>query len=65
MAAAGPEDHTLMGHLFLKAAEIARAEGIEANGYRVVVNTGQAGGQTVHHLHLHILGGRALMWPPG
>ncbi|HEX8391921.1 MAG TPA: histidine triad nucleotide-binding protein [Longimicrobium sp.] len=53
------EDHALAGHLLLTVARIARQEGLE-NGYRVVINTGEEGGQTVPHLHLHILGGRAL-----
>jgi histidine triad (HIT) family protein len=54
----------LLGHLLGVAAEIARQKGL-AKGYRVVVNTGEDGGQTVGHLHLHVLGGRALTWPPG
>jgi histidine triad (HIT) family protein len=54
----------LLGHLLWAAAEIARAKG-PAKGYRVVVNTGEDGGQTVDHLHLHVLGGRQMTWPPG
>lgn len=54
----------LLGHLLWSAAEIARKKGL-AEGYRVVVNTGEQGGQTVDHLHLHLLGGRAMNWPPG
>jgi histidine triad (HIT) family protein len=54
----------LFGHLLWATAQIARAKGL-AKGYRVVVNTGQDGGQTVNHLHLHLLGGRSLTWPPG
>jgi histidine triad (HIT) family protein len=54
----------LLGHLMLAAAEIARNKGL-ANGYRIVVNTGNDGGQTVDHLHLHLLGGRPFTWPPG
>jgi histidine triad (HIT) family protein len=65
LAAAKASDHTLMGHLLLKAAEVAMQEGLEENGYRVVINTGVDGGQSVDHLHLHILGGRQLSWPPG
>ncbi|MGD0830543.1 MAG: histidine triad nucleotide-binding protein [Terracidiphilus sp.] len=57
-------DRALLGHLVWAAAEIARAKGL-AKGYRVVINTGQDGGQTVDHLHLHLLGGRPLAWPPG
>jgi len=65
LATADPLDHTLMGHLLLKAAEVAQKEGLVENGYRVVINTGNDGGQSVDHLHLHILGGRRLRWPPG
>lgn len=65
LAAATPEDHRLLGHLLVKAAEIARSEGLGARGYRVVVNAGPDGGQSVDHLHLHILGGRPMTWPPG
>lgn len=55
---------TLLGHLLLKAVEIARAQGI-GEAFRLVVNNGEAAGQSVFHLHLHILGGRAFRWPPG
>lgn len=58
------QDHALMGHLLLTAKRVAEQAGLE-NGYRVVINTGQDGGQTVYHLHLHILGGRQMTWPPG
>ena len=54
----------LLGHLLWTAAEIARKKGL-ANGYRIVVNTGPHGGQTVGHLHLHLMGGRMMTWPPG
>lgn len=54
-----------LGAVALLGAEVARQEGIEASGYRAVMNTGEHGGQTVPHLHLHILGGRAMHWPPG
>ena len=57
-------DATLVGRLSLAAAEIARSEGL-TDGYRTVVNTGAGAGQTVFHLHLHLLGGRKLTWPPG
>ncbi|MDR3772415.1 MAG: histidine triad nucleotide-binding protein [Terracidiphilus sp.] len=57
-------DQALLGHLLLAAAEIARNKGL-GDGYRIVVNTGNDGGQTVDHLHLHLLGGRAMTWPPG
>jgi histidine triad (HIT) family protein len=59
------DDAVLAGRLFAVAAEIARAEGIEAAGYRVVANHGRAAGQSVDHLHLHVIGGRDLAWPPG
>jgi histidine triad (HIT) family protein len=58
------QDHRLMGHLLLTAKRVAEQAGL-TNGYRVVINTGDDGGQTVHHLHLHILGGRFMKWPPG
>ena len=59
------EDQGMLGHLLLKAAEVARRVGLEANGYRLVVNNGKDGGESVPHLHCHILGGRPLAWPPG
>ena len=58
-------DPTMLGRLSLMAAEIARREGISRDGYRTVVNTNSAAGQTVFHVHLHLLGGRAMHWPPG
>jgi histidine triad (HIT) family protein len=58
-------DATMLGRLMLAAREIAAEEGISESGYRVVVNTGAGAGQTVFHLHLHLLGGRRLTWPPG
>ena len=64
LAEATAEHSALLGHLFSTAAEIARNKGL-SKGYRVVVNTREDGGQTVDHLHLHLLGGRALAWPPG
>lgn len=57
-------DAPLVGHLFVVAAQIAAQEGL-TNGYRTVFNTGRDAGQTVDHLHLHVLGGRPLAWPPG
>ena len=58
-------EHTpLLGHLMAAAAEIARDHKLD-RGYRVVVNTGDDGGQTVNHIHLHVLGGRHMNWPPG
>jgi len=58
-------DATLVGRLFAMAASIARAEGIADGGYRIVTNVGVWGGQTVDHLHFHLMGGRAFDWPPG
>lgn len=58
-------DQMLLGHLMLKAGEIARGQGLSQEGYRVVTNIGQNGGQSVFHIHFHILGGRKLSWPPG
>jgi histidine triad (HIT) family protein len=55
----------LLGRLLTTAAALAQREGIADGGYRVVVNTGQHGGQSVDHLHLHLLGGRPMTWPPG
>lgn len=61
-----PEDQkNLIGHLFLKAREIAREKGIADKGYRLVLNTGRDSGQDVHHIHFHLLGGRQMSWPPG
>jgi histidine triad (HIT) family protein len=58
-------DPELLGRLSLMAAEIARQEGITARGYRTVMNTNSDAGQTVFHVHLHLLGGRSMAWPPG
>lgn len=60
-----PDDSALMGHLLQTGARIARDEGLGEQGFRSVVNTGEHGGQSVFHIHLHILGGRQLDWPPG
>jgi histidine triad (HIT) family protein len=65
VAEAAPDDAALLGTLLLAAHTIARQEGLAANGYRLVINTGPDGGQTVPHLHVHLLGGRRLAWPPG
>lgn len=59
------EDRDVMGELFLAARDVARAEGVAGDGYRVVMNSGAAAGQSVGHAHLHVLGGRDLKWPPG
>lgn len=58
-------DAAALGHLSLLAAEVARAEGLSERGYRTVVNTNSDAGQTVFHVHLHLLGGRKMGWPPG
>ena len=60
-----PHDAELFGKLFLAAKEIAAEQGIAEDGYRVVMNCNSAAGQTVFHVHLHLLGGRGLDWPPG
>jgi len=65
IAEAGPEAHKLLGHLLLKAAEVAAKVGLKKGGYRLVINNGADGGESVPHLHCHILGGRHLAWPPG
>ncbi|MGD2120318.1 MAG: histidine triad nucleotide-binding protein [Gemmatimonadota bacterium] len=59
------EDTELMGRLFLTARELAEDEGVAEEGYRMVVNAGAGAGQTVFHIHLHLLGGRGMGWPPG
>lgn len=59
-----PEDKALIGEITLAIKELAKQEGL-GDGFRVVVNTGPDGGQSVHHLHFHLLGGRSLQWPPG
>lgn len=63
--AAHPGHRALLGALLLAVGQVARAEGLAEGGYRTVINTGADGGQTVHHLHVHLLGGRAMKWPPG
>lgn len=62
---AGPEDAELIGKLFLAAARVAQDTGIAEYGYRTVVNCNAGAGQTVFHLHVHLLGGRPMQWPPG
>jgi histidine triad (HIT) family protein len=64
IAEATADDQKLLGHLLLKAAEVAKQLHLQ-NGYRLVINNGADGGETVPHLHVHILGGRHLTWPPG
>lgn len=65
IATAAEEDKALLGHLMWVCAEIARSEGIDEEGYRLVTNINQMGGQSVYHLHIHLLGKRQLHWPPG
>jgi histidine triad (HIT) family protein len=65
IAEAQPDDQKVLGHLLLKAAEVAVQLGLDKTGYRLVINNGKDGGETVPHLHCHILGGRHLAWPPG
>jgi histidine triad (HIT) family protein len=60
-----PGDDALVGELVRRAAAIAKERGIDANGYRTVFNTNRDAGQTVFHIHLHLIGGRSLAWPPG
>ncbi len=61
----GPEDRALAGNLLLAAQQVARQEGFAEAGYRTVINTGPDGGQEIGHLHMHVLAGRRLQWPPG
>ena len=65
IALAANEDQRLLGHLLLKAAEVAAKLGLKENGYRLVINSGPQGGESVPHLHCHIVGGRHMTWPPG
>jgi histidine triad (HIT) family protein len=62
---AAQRDEALLGHLLRVAARIANERGLSESGYRTVINTGEGAGQSVFHLHVHLLGGRALTWPPG
>ena len=63
--AANEDDQELIGKMLLIANRIATEKGLAKDGFRYVINTGKNGGQTVYHLHLHIIGGRSLSWPPG
>lgn len=65
IAEANDEDQLMLGHLLLKAAEVAEKVGLKEGGYRLVINNGRNGGESVPHLHCHILGGRPMSWPPG
>ncbi len=59
------DDEPLLGHLLTVAAEIARQEGVDGTGYRLVINKGPHAGESVPHLHVHLMGGRPMAWPPG
>ncbi len=65
IAEARPEDQAVLGHLLLKAAEVAKRLGLTNTGFRLVFNSGPNAGEAVPHLHCHILGGRRMNWPPG
>lgn len=65
LASATPQDQALLGHLLLKAAEVAAKLGLQPTGYRLVINNGRDAGESVPHLHCHLLGGRPMAWPPG
>lgn len=65
IADATAENEALLGKVLLAAAKVAKAAGIDDGGYRLVINSGEAAGQSVLHLHVHVLGGRTLAWPPG
>lgn len=65
IAEAAPEDQAVLGHLLLKAGEVARQLGLDKSGFRLVFNNGPHAGEAVPHLHCHLLGGRAMSWPPG
>lgn len=65
IAEATPEDHKVLGHLLLKAAEVANQLGLTQSGFRLVFNNGPDAGEAVPHLHCHIIGGRKMSWPPG
>ena len=62
---ASQKDEPLLGHLLRVAARVANAEGLDQGGYRTVINNGSGAGQSVFHLHVHVLGGRPMNWPPG
>ena len=65
LALATADDASLLGHLLLTAANLARSEGVAESGFRLVINNGPHGGEAVPHLHVHLLAGRQLQWPPG
>jgi histidine triad (HIT) family protein len=65
LADAKDSDAELLGHLLLVCSKVAHQQGLQENGYRVVTNVGDDGGQSVYHIHFHVLGGRPMRWPPG
>ena len=65
IASVGPTDEHILGHLLVVCGQLARELNIDESGYRIVTNTNENGGQSVYHLHLHLLGGRQMIWPPG
>lgn len=65
MAEASEDDKELLGHMLVTASQIARDLGVSETGYRLVLNTNKEGGQDVRHVHIHLLGGRQMSWPPG
>ena len=65
LSEASTSDKEILGHLLLIAAKVAQIMGIDKTGFRTVINCGKDGGETVPHLHVHVLGGRSLQWPPG
>ena len=65
LTAVSEEDAVLMGKMVMVAKKIAQENKLEENGFRLLMNEGKYGGQTIYHLHFHLLGGRRLMWPPG
>jgi len=65
IAEAAPEDHQVLGHLLIKAAQVAKEAGLAKSGFRLVINNGPDAGESVPHLHCHVMGGRSMAWPPG
>ncbi len=65
LAEASEDNKGLLGHMLLRASQIARDMGVSESGYRLVLNTNKEGGQEVEHMHVHLLGGRQMEWPPG
>lgn len=65
ISAAEPSDQQVLGHLLLTAKKLAQENGLSEDGYRLVINNGPDAGQSVDHLHIHLIGGRPMSWPPG